>query len=158
MKPVIRTYQVENRLAKAIDAPGGMTIGDALVRAAAGIEQVRDECLIALDGKIAEIEAASSRSVFTAGDIARIYGLANEILGEAGVFGLVELSEAGRSLCELASNWSGGGVPVEAVRVHVAAMKSLRRPDIAGAPALREAVLNGLRAVTAKLSAQARGP
>jgi hypothetical protein len=35
-------------------------------------------------------------------------------------------------------------------------MKSLRRPDIAGAPALRAAVVEGLRAVTAKLSALAR--
>lgn len=73
------------------------------------------------------------------------------------MFGLTELSEAGRSLCELTSNWAGGGIDLEPVRVHVSAMKSLRRPDVAGAPAVRSAVLIGLRAVTAKLSAKARG-
>jgi hypothetical protein len=158
MKDVVRTYQVDNRLAKAIDAPGGMTVGDALQRATANIEEVRDECLSALDAKIAEIDAATARGAFKASpeEMARVYTLANEILGEAGVFGLTELSEAGRSLCELTSNWASGGIDLDPVRVHVSAMKSLRRPDVAGSPAVRAAVLTGLRAVTAKLSAKAR--
>src|SRR5688572_24416552 len=97
-KPIVRTYRVENRLAGAISAPGGMTIGDAIVRAGAGLEELRDECMSALDVKIAEIDAATTQEAFssTAADMARVYALANEILNEAGVFGLVELSEAGR--------------------------------------------------------------
>lgn len=81
MKDVVRTYQVDNRLAKAIDAPGGMTVGDALTRAAANIEEVRDECLIALDAKIAEIDAATARGAFkgSAEEMARVYALANEL-------------------------------------------------------------------------------
>jgi hypothetical protein len=156
MTPVKKTFQVENRLARAMDAPGGITVADALARAAHNIELVRGECLAALDEKIAEIDAVVARERFTANDMTRVYVLANQILGEAGVFGLTELSEAGRSLCELTANWSEGGIPVEPMQVHVAAMKSLRHPDVAGAPAMRQALLGGLRAVTAKLSAQAR--
>ena len=158
MKPIIRTHRTANRLAQAISAPGGVTIGEALSRAASGVEEVREECLAALDAKIAEIDSVTAKHAFkaSASQTLRVYALANEILNEAGVFGLTELSEAGRSLCELTSNWSDGGIDFEPVRVHVSAMKSLRRPDIAGAPALRAAVLDGLRAVTAKLIGAAR--
>jgi hypothetical protein len=158
MKPVIRTYQVDNPLTQAMAAPGGVTIAEALSRAAAGVEEVRATCMEALDAKIAEIGAVTAGAAFSASaaDMARIYTLANEILSEAGVFGLSELSEAGRSLCELTSSWREGGVELEPIRVHVAAMCSLRRSDVAGAPDLRAAVVQGLRAVTAKVSAQAR--
>jgi hypothetical protein len=154
MERMVRTHRVENRLAKAVSAPGGMTVAEALSRAAAGVERVREECMAALDAKIAEIDAATTREAFssTAADVARVYALANEVLNEAGVFGLSELSEAGSSLCELTSNWRDGGIDLEPVRVHVSAMKSLRRPEVAGDAALRAAVLAGLRAVAAKLS------
>jgi hypothetical protein len=154
MKRIVRTHRVENRLAKALSVPGGMTMADALSRAAAGVEHVRHECMAALDAKIAEIDAATTREAFssTAADVARVYALANEVLNEAGAFGLSELSEAGRSLCDLTSNWRDGGIDIEPVRVHVSAMKSLRRPEIAGDAALRAEVLSGLRAVTVKLS------
>ncbi|MBC7769537.1 MAG: hypothetical protein H7124_12200 [Phycisphaerales bacterium] len=158
MRQVVRTHRVENKLTQAISTQGGLTIADALQRAAESVEEVREECMGALDDKIAEIETATSRQAFqgTANEMARVYTLANEILNEAGAFGLAELSEAGRSLCELTGNWRDGGIDVEPIRVHVAAMKSLRRPDIAGNTSLRMAVLDGLRQVTAKLSAQVR--
>jgi len=151
MSHIVRTHRVENKLTKAISTVGGLTIGDALERAAQAVEAVRDECMDALDEKIAEIDAATKTS---APNIARIYTLANEILSEAGAFGLNELSEAGRSLCELTSNWRDGA-DVEPIRVHVVAMKSLRRSDIAGDTTLRNAVIEGLREMTAKLSAAA---
>jgi len=158
MTHIVRTHRVENRLAKAVSTSGGVTIGEALQRAKLGVEQVRDEVMVALDAKIAEIDTVTMPANFdgTAATMARVYMLANEVLNEAGAFDLSELSEAGRSLCELTANWRDGGIDVQPVRVHVIAMKSLRRPDIAGDSSLRTAVVEGLRAVTAKLSAQAR--
>lgn len=159
MKPIVRTYRPENRLAKAIDLPGGITVAEALVRSAAGVEAVRAECMAGIDEKIAEIDAATCGQTFTssAADVQRVYRLANEILNEAGVFGLTELSEAGRSLCDLTAGWSNGGIEIDPIRVHVAAMKSLRRPEVEGDLAVRAAVLDGLRRVTAKLTAKAAG-
>ena len=158
MKPVVRTHLVENRLAKAVAAPGGVTIGKALARAALNVEDMREECLEALDAKIAEIDAITAKGSFqaSAGAMKRVYALANEIFSEAGVFGLTELSEAGRSLCELTSGWSDGAFEFEPVRVHVSTMKSLRQRDVADAPALRAAVLDGLRAMAAKLKGRTR--
>ncbi|HYD87198.1 MAG TPA: hypothetical protein VEA80_06975 [Vitreimonas sp.] len=158
MKNVVRTHRVENRLSQAISIPGGVTVSEAIEQAAQGVEELRAECMAALDAKIAEIEAATVSGAFDGNpaDMARIYTLANEILSEAGAFGLSELSEAGRSLCELTSNWRDGGIGGEPIRVHVAAMKSLRRWDIESNTSLRMAVLDGLRQVTAKLSAQVR--
>lgn len=153
MKPIVRTHRVENKLAHAITTNGGLTIGDALQRAQQAVEDVREECMAALDAKIAEIDAATASA--GRADVERVYRLANEILSEAGAFGLMELSEAGRSLCELTSNWRDMAIDAEPIRVHVVAMKSLRRPDVEGNTALRSAVLEGLRQVTAKLTANA---
>jgi len=158
MTHIVRTHRVENRLSKAVSTSGGATIGEALERARRAVEEVRDEVMVALDAKIAEIDTVTMPANFdgSATTMARVYTLANEILSEAGAFGLMELSEAGRSLCELTANWRDGGIDAQPVRVHVTAMKSLRRADIASDSSLRTAVVEGLRAVTAKLSAQAR--
>jgi hypothetical protein len=157
MSHVVRTFEAVNRLADAIAAPGGMTVAEALARAATCIEEVREECLAALDDKIAELEALAAREGRTTPSaLARVYVLANEILSEAGAFGLHELSEAGRSLCELISHCSKAGLDAAPLRLHVSAIKALRQPDVAGGPALRREVLTGLRRMTAKLSAQAR--
>lgn len=154
---VVRTFRPENRLAKAVDRPGGVTVGDAITRATEKLEALRAECMSALDEKIAAIEALTSSAAFSSRgeDIRRVYDLANEILNEAGVFALAELSEAGRSLCDLTGSYRKEAVlDVRAIRVHVAAMKSLRRPEVHGDAATRAAVLDGLRQVTAKVSAK----
>jgi len=156
MNAVVRTFHPENRLAKAISFAGGVTMAEALKRAEANVQVVRADCMAALDQKIAQIETLTSAAAFSSADadIRAVYALSNEILNEAGVFGLSELSEAGRSLCELTGAWRAGAPPLDlrAIAVHVAAMKSLRRPDVAADPAVRTAVLEGLRQVTAKIA------
>jgi hypothetical protein len=151
----VRTHQVENRLATAMSAPGGVSAAEAVKRAEQAVEEVRGACMEALDAKIAEIDVATALETFSASaaDMARVYTLANEILSEAGAFGLMELSEAGLSLCELTAHWRKGGADVAPVRVHVAAMKALRREDVAADQTLRANVLDGLRKVTAKIAA-----
>ena len=154
---VVRTFRPENRLAKAVDLPGGVTVADAISGAAQQLEAVRAECMSALDEKIASIETLTSNAAFSSSgdDIRRVYDLANEILNEAGVFALAELSEAGRSLCDLTGGArKDAALDVRAIRVHVAAMKSLRRPEVHGDAATRAAVLEGLRQVTAKVAAK----
>jgi hypothetical protein len=159
MKPVVRTYRPENRLAEAIETRGGVTIAEALERAESNVEELREDCMAVLDHKIAQIESFTSGSSFSSSseDIQKVYSLANDILNEAGAFGLDELSIAGRSLCDLtaARQASESRLDLRAIQVHVEAMKSLRRPEVNGDAQIRAAVLDGLRKVTAKLGGAA---
>ncbi len=150
----IQFFYPPNTLGNAMKKPGGISISDALVRANSNLDDIRDTCLVELDGKIAAIEKAAGSATVSPdqASLNRIYTLGNEILGEAGALGLIELSTVGRSLCELTS------VPDEAtkvdprmIRVHIDAMKSLRRPEADADPKMRTALLNGLRKMTSKV-------
>jgi hypothetical protein len=154
MSYVVRTHRPANRLAAVVETRGGVTLSEAIERAEQGLEAMREDCMAVLDAKIAQIEACTAAAAFSskAGEIRKVYALANEILNEAGTFGLTELSIAGRSLCDLTVARRGDeALDVRAIRVHVEALKSLRRPEAHGDPKVRAAVLEGLRKVTAKL-------
>ena len=161
MKPVVRTHRPANKLAAAVQTRGGVTIAEALQHAGDGVEALRADYMAVLDQKIGEIETFTlSKSFSSSPDaIRQVYALANEVLNEAGAFGLAELSAAGRSLCDLtAARADSEGLDVRALRVHVEAMKSLRRPEVEGDAQIRAAVLEGLRQVTAKLGAKSAAP
>lgn len=145
---IIRRYRAPNRISKLIRAPGGITIAAALDRAADALDEVRDKCVAAIDAKVERIArlAASPEC-----DYAEMYGLANEVFGEAGVFDMRELSTAAHSLCDLL-DLNAGAQAHAAVKVHADAMRALLHPDVSGDAARREAVLTGLHRVTARFS------
>lgn len=152
---VVRRFNPENRLAKLIELPGGLSIAEALRGAADAIESVREECVAALDEKIAALDSTARAPSFDGAQMARLYALSCEVLDEAGAIDLPDLSAAGRSLCDLlVAGAQEGRQSALAVRVHVDAMKTLRHPEMAGAPELRAAVLAGLRDVTEKTKAK----
>jgi hypothetical protein len=151
--PVIRTHRPENRLAKALALPGGITVGLALSQAEKALDALRPDCLSALDAKIAQIDASASGASFssTESDIEAVYTLSNEILHEAGMFGLAELSEVARSLCNLTDSLrQTATLDLQAIEVHIATMKLLRRPDVDSDPPTRAAVLDGLKQISVK--------
>jgi len=151
--PVIRTYHPENRLAKALASPGGITVGLALSRAEKVLDAMRPDCLSVLDTKIAQIDASASTASFSSTEsaIEAVYTLSSEILHEAGMFGLAELSEVARSLCNLTDSLrQTANLDVQAIEVHVATMKLLRRPDVDSDPPIRAAVLDGLKQISIK--------
>lgn len=154
---MVLMHRPENPLADAVQRAGGVRVSEAIATAEESLEELRAECMANLDVKIAEIDALTTGSMRgDESEVQKVYALSNEILNEAGMFGMNELSEAGRSLCDL----SAVGVRAfdyRAVRVHVEAMKSLRRPEVEGDAAIRAAVLEGLRQVTSKMAASARG-
>jgi hypothetical protein len=151
--PVIRTHHPENRLAKALASPGGITVGLALSRAEKALDAMRLDCMSELDAKIAQIDASVSAASFSATEsaIGTVYGLSSEILHEAGMFGLNELSQVARSLCNLTDSLrQTANLDVQAIGVHVATMKLLRRPDVESDPPTRAAVLDGLKQISVK--------
>jgi hypothetical protein len=145
---VVRKFQPEVRLKKLLSESGGVSATEAIERATAGLDSIREQCLVATDGKIDGLMALASSS-----DPARIdkmYRTSNEIFAEAGAFGLVELSAAAHSLCGLLGAREAGPPPQAAIVVHIEAMRALRKPELAGDLAARVAVLTGLRGLAAR--------
>jgi hypothetical protein len=144
----VRQLKVENKLAKMIDLPGGMTLADALARADRNLDTVKDDYLAVVDKRIVEIESLAGFGRPPAASVERLYAASNEIVATAGVFGLTELGEAAYSFCELIDRlrtrdtWSS-----EAVAVHVSSLKLLRHPEAIENQGGTAAVLEGLRKV-----------
>lgn len=141
----VRYIPYQNRLAKLIRGAGGKSFEDAVGDADANLKGIEDASLSVLDQKIEEIRqlAAAPPAPQTR---ERLYAAANEIVGLGGVFGLPDLSQAAYSLCELIDQSAAGGPGVEAVRVHIDALRLLRLGE-AAPPAERRQVLEGLRDV-----------
>jgi hypothetical protein len=141
------------RLKKLLARPGGIAVNIALSRAEDNLQAIRSACLAGVDEKIRII-----RTLAAADDpkgYETCYRLANEVFAEAGAFGQRELSAAALSLCELLSAPDRSSLPAEAVRVHGDAMRSLRVRMVAENEALRAAVIEDLRAMTARIVARA---
>lgn len=154
------TFQPVRRLARLMRQPGGMSVALALQAADERLETVRESCM---DGIDVNIEAlANLVSADGAGDLATLYHGASEVFAMAGTFQLSELSDAAGSLCELIDNHNEIAAEVsdsswESARVHVNALRTLRRPELSGDQATRRAVLAGLRRLTAQAKGAAAG-
>lgn len=147
----IKYYYPENRLAKLIRTPGGITVADALARATQNVEDLRGNYDAVLDGKIAELGllAADDAVMATPDVLQAIYGLSNEIFCEAGSFGYIELSQAAYSLCEFLTRKRDHHQFIAGIRVHTDAMRLLRHPGVSEDATARIAVLQGLKRVSA---------
>jgi hypothetical protein len=127
--------------------PGGIATERALSTAAANLRSIEGACLAAIDNKIARLhEGICDESAEQ-----QCYALSNEVFGEAGVFGLSEISAIAHSLCSLLAA-RRRGASREALKIHVDAMRALRRPEIAASKTQRTAILCELRALASKLS------
>lgn len=143
----------KNPLADLTRQPGGVKVSHALAEAAANLEKIRDSCLEAVDAHISELERLCREARGAEDDEVRmaIYHASNDICGVAGVFGLPELGEASICLCELVDRlrslgkWNG-----DAIEIHLAALRLLRRP----APGEdRSDVVRGLRKLIDRVAA-----
>jgi hypothetical protein len=154
------SFVPEKRLASILRRPGGLTADQAIAAASRRLESVRDTCLAALDEKIDALAAEPP----TPESRGRLYALATEVFGLAGTFGVTELSQAAQSLCLLLANLEeSGDLPAaydgklaDSMRVHIDALRTLRRPELAGDAAARAAVVQGLRKVASRTAAPAR--
>lgn len=149
---LVRKFHPEVRLKKIVAEAGGMRAADAIDRAHHSLEEIRSDCLAAVDGKVEAIAALARSS--DGASLERCYQLANEIFAEAGAFGLKDQSAAALNLCNALSTSAGARRLADILRVHVEAMRALRMPAVAGDEALRAAVLAELRKLTAKLSSE----
>ncbi len=140
-----------NPLAKLMQTPGGVRIGDALEQANVNLETVRQTCLEVMDSQLEQIERLCAEGDTRLTDEVKllIYDLSNDIHAVAGVFGLTELSEATFSFCELVDRlrsrerWNPA-----AVAIFLSAFRLLRHPD---AEVDRSSVIQGLQRLTEQI-------
>ena len=145
----VRRIKIENRLAKLVQMPGGVSLAEALERADSNLEDVKGEYLADLDCKIAHIEQLAGGGRPDPDTVDELYTASNEMVSIAGVFGLGELGQAAYSFCELLDRLRQTGAwSAQAVAVHIGAMKLLRHPLTAESHGGCKAVLEGLRQVT----------
>jgi hypothetical protein len=143
-----RKFTPENRLRKLMEAPGGISVQQALHRATGNMESIRGATMAAIDAKIESLAALAAGE--EAGRLDSIYRLSNEVFAESGSFGLAELSVVAHNLCSLIAG--AEKVPNAALVVHIDAMRLLRKPELAGDASARGAVLAGLRGMNKRLA------
>jgi hypothetical protein len=148
----VHYYRPKMKLAKMLREPGGKTVAEAVKDANAGLESLSVQCLDEVDAFIGRIEAtfAALPADFDAEALHGLYLAANGLIGLPGIVGLSELETAAYSLADLTDRMiAAGRFEREAVRVHVQALRLLRRPDALGVAGLGE-VLAGLAQVRDK--------
>lgn len=144
----VRKYRPDVRLQDLLRRPGGITIDEALANAERGLQTLRTQCIDAVDTKIDEIAVQSVAEQY---DPRSIYALADEIFALAGTFSLNEVSRAAYSLCTLLTSEKGAR-NVEAVRVHVEALRLLRDPAVVNDSLAAGRVLEGLVKVSRRFT------
>ena len=154
----VKRSRMRPRLAQLIGQPGGIYACEALARAEAALETMREPLLGSIDEALAQLERLAEP--FSAEAIPALYRLSSDIIG----ISLAERSDgverAARSLCELLDEASPGDPTIRAgVAVHIASLKLLHRRSAAELD--QTSILEGLGRIltkareTAKRSASA---
>ena len=147
---VVRKFHVPNRLATIMKQKGGIYAHEAISRAEAGVETMREECLQTIVDTMAEIDErfgpASDRDN---AQFEELYVLGLRIIDVSGFVTETRLDRAVASLCTLVDNCSEKGRwRWPAVDVHLDAMKLLYANGEALGVEACEAVLDGLYQVS----------
>ena len=155
----VRKIRMRPRLAQLMaEKSGGMYVAEALKRADATLETLREPSLTGIDELIVALDArlAAEAEAEPAARIESLYQLAANIIGLCGAERNVAVQVAARSLCELLDE--ADGLPpstLAGIKVHVASIKLLHRaPDN---PALQGPILQGLASLLEKRRAEGKG-
>jgi hypothetical protein len=149
----VRKFRVKTKLAAEAARAGGITANEALKRADAGLEPLREPCLVTVDRCLGEIDrrfgvAASGR---TQEEFEDLYVLSSQIIDSSLGLPNSGIEHAARALCDLTDLSLEKGIrDWQAIDVHVETLKLLRLSGQAFSQAQREAVLEGLKKVTLK--------
>jgi hypothetical protein len=143
-----------NRLAHRVGK--GVTRNEAVKRAEANIESIRDDGLANIDARITQLNETFAAPVANSAEtIAALYETANAIAGTAAVFGLKALGSASYSLCDLLVRFEQNGVwNPSAVKLHLDGMRICRQLP-AGKSAGAEPILANLARLVSHVAPKA---
>lgn len=146
----------KRQLGALLRAPGGLPLAEAITRASANLGTVAGQCVAELGKMIGEAEALMRQcpAAYDKAFLAELYGLVSPPIGLASVCGLNAIDVALHSLCDLVDHLGATGRwDVEAMQVHVQALKLLLHTESAQDAKQTEAVLSGLRRVSQRYAA-----
>ena len=141
----------KRRLSALLKTPGGLPVAEALQKAQANLSTLGAACIAEIASVVERAEALMSRcpKSHDAPFLDEFYGIVSPPIGVASVCGLDGIDVALHSLCDLIDHlklntrWD-----VEAMTVHVQALKLLLHTESARDARQTEAVLSGLRKVS----------
>ena len=135
-------------------AGGGMYVAEALKRADATLEILREPSLVGIDDYIAALEALLVADGDDVTRSERLYARASDIVSLCGAERNEAVQVAARSLCDLLDESEGLPPSVQAgVKVHIASIKLLHRAD--SDPSMHDIILQGLASVLEKQRGEA---
>lgn len=144
-------YEPENRLAKAINTPGGKHVETAIFDAEELVVQAAGECVEQIDLALTQVYRLAEHAQ---SQLDALYKAVREVAGLAGTCGLGDLGAAALSLCNLLDQaHQSGRLNAERLQVHLGVMRLLRRPD-RFSETERSEILKNLQAVIDKGQAE----
>jgi len=145
----VKKSRMKPRLGQLMTQKGGMYVAEALKRADATMETLREPSLTGIDDYIAALDALLAAEMDDAARIEALYARSGDIVSLSGAERSTAVQVAARSLCDLLDEADGlSPSALAGVKVHVASIKLLHRaPDN---PDLQQPILQGLAAVLEK--------
>jgi hypothetical protein len=145
----VKKSRMKSRLGQLMTQKGGMYVAEALKRADATMETLREPSLSGIDDYITSLDTLLTSGLDGTALIERLYVRASDIVSLSGAEHNEAVQIAARSLCDLLDEAHGLTPSVLAgIKVYIASIRLLHRaPDN---PALQEPILQGLASVLEK--------
>jgi len=145
----VKKSRMRPRLGQLMAQKGGMYVAEALKRADATLETLREPSLVGIDDYIAALETLMAAEGDDATRSERLYARASDIVSLCGAERNEAVQVAARSLCDLLDEAESLSPSVRAgVKVHIASIKLLHRAD--SDPSMHDVILQGLASVLEK--------
>jgi hypothetical protein len=145
----VKKSRMRPRLGQLMAEKGGIYVAEALKRAEATLETLREPSLSGIDGYIAAMDELLAGQADSPTLVEDLYARAADVLSLSGAERNQAVEVAARSLCALLDEAPGLTPSLLAgARVHVASIRLLHRT--ADDPAVQGPILQGLAALVAK--------
>jgi hypothetical protein len=140
----VKKSRMKPRLGQLMAQKGGMYVAEALKRADATLETLREPSLTGIDGYIAALDSLLESDLDDAARIRPCIARAGDIVSLSGAERNEAVEIAARSLCDLLDEAAETLTPsvLAGIKVHIASIKLLHRAT--DNPTLHEPILQGL--------------
>ena len=152
----VKKSRMKPRLGQLMAEKGGMYVAEALKRADATMEALREPSLNGIDEYITALDNLLIAAIDDSLRIEKLYARASDIVSLSGAERSEAVQIAARSLCDLLDEAVGLTPSVLAgIKVHIASIKLLHRaPEN---PTLQDPILQGLASVLEKQRGEGKG-
>lgn len=157
MSGEVKKSRMRPRLGQLMAEKGGMYVAEALKRADATLEILREPSLLGIDDYITSLDTLLAAELDPGLKSERLYARATDIVSLSGAERNDAVQIAARSLCDLLDEANGlSPTMLAGIKVHIASIKLLHRAD--SDPATHGVILQGLASVLEKQRGEGKTP